>query len=57
MTGNGISTAAHITDYEAAHLEETNAPGLTPVVFIHGLWLLPGPCPRHRPKGEFPWGC
>jgi non-heme chloroperoxidase len=25
----------------AAHIEEANATGRTPVVFIHGLWLLP----------------
>ena len=30
-----------ITDYEAQQIEEANASGLTPVVFIHGLWLLP----------------
>jgi len=29
-----------ITDYEAQQIEEANASGLTPVVFIHGLWLL-----------------
>jgi hypothetical protein len=30
-----------ITDYEAQQIEEANASELTPVVFIHGLWLLP----------------
>jgi pimeloyl-ACP methyl ester carboxylesterase len=30
-----------ITEYEAAEIEKANAGGRTPVVFIHGLWLLP----------------
>jgi non-heme chloroperoxidase len=30
-----------ITKYEAKQIEKANATGLTPVVFIHGLWLLP----------------
>ena len=32
---------ATITDYEAGQIEAANATGKTPVVFIHGLWLLP----------------
>lgn len=32
---------AAITDYEAEQIEKANATGRTPVVFIHGLWLLP----------------
>lgn len=32
---------ATITDHEAARIREANATGRTPVVFIHGLWLLP----------------
>jgi non-heme chloroperoxidase len=32
---------ATITDYEAGQIEKANATGRTPVVFIHGLWLLP----------------
>lgn len=32
---------ATITDYEAGQIEKVNATGRTPVVFIHGLWLLP----------------
>jgi pimeloyl-ACP methyl ester carboxylesterase len=32
---------ATITDYEQAQIEKANASGSTPVVFIHGLWLLP----------------
>jgi len=30
-----------ITDHEAAQVERANASGATPVVFVHGLWLLP----------------
>lgn len=32
---------AAITEYEAGQIEAANAAGKTPVVFIHGLWLLP----------------
>jgi len=32
---------ATITQDEAAQVEKTNASGKPPVVFIHGLWLLP----------------
>jgi pimeloyl-ACP methyl ester carboxylesterase len=41
-----------ITDYEAQEIEEANASGLTPVVFIHGLWLLPSSWDRWRPVFE-----
>jgi pimeloyl-ACP methyl ester carboxylesterase len=30
-----------ITEHEASQVERANASGLTPVVFVHGLWLLP----------------
>ncbi len=30
-----------ITQRESEQVESTNASGRTPVVFIHGLWLLP----------------
>jgi len=32
---------ATITKYEAEQIEKANATAKTPVVFIHGLWLLP----------------
>jgi len=32
---------ATITEHEAQEIEEANSTGRTPVVFIHGLWLLP----------------
>jgi non-heme chloroperoxidase len=32
---------ATIIEHEAQQIEQANTSGLTPVVFIHGLWLLP----------------
>ena len=37
-----------ITEYEAQQIKEANAAKLTPVVFIHGLWLLPSSWDRWR---------
>jgi non-heme chloroperoxidase len=37
-----------ITEYEAKQIEEANASGKTPVVFVHGLWLLPSSWDRWR---------
>jgi non-heme chloroperoxidase len=34
-------TTPTITDHEGAQIERANETGLQPVVFIHGLWLLP----------------
>jgi len=34
-------TSSVITDSESEQIERANATGLQPVVFIHGLWLLP----------------
>ena len=31
---------AEITQREAEQIDTANASGLTPVVFVHGLWLL-----------------
>lgn len=36
-----MKTDSTITAHEAAQLERANTSGLTPVVFVHGLWLLP----------------
>jgi non-heme chloroperoxidase len=30
-----------VTEHEAGQVERANASGLTPVTFVHGLWLLP----------------
>jgi non-heme chloroperoxidase len=35
------TTESTITDHEAAQIERANATRATPVVFVHGLWLLP----------------
>jgi pimeloyl-ACP methyl ester carboxylesterase len=35
------TTAAHITEHEQAQIDRANALTSTPVVFVHGLWLLP----------------
>jgi pimeloyl-ACP methyl ester carboxylesterase len=37
----GSDLMATITQREAEQIERANATGSTPVVFIHGLWLLP----------------
>src|SRR5918994_2450428 len=34
-------SASTITEHEAEEVSRANATGLQPVVFIHGLWLLP----------------
>jgi non-heme chloroperoxidase len=40
-TKRPVSDPATITPHEAEQVQRANATGLTPVVFIHGLWLLP----------------
>jgi non-heme chloroperoxidase len=39
---------AEITEYEADQITAANQSGATPVVFIHGLWLLPSSWDRWR---------
>ena len=41
-----------ITEYEAEQLEAANASGKTPIVFVHGLWLLPSSWDRWRDHFE-----
>jgi non-heme chloroperoxidase len=36
-----MTAAGTITDHEAAQVERANASTSTPIVFVHGLWLLP----------------
>jgi pimeloyl-ACP methyl ester carboxylesterase len=36
-----MSTTATLTEHEQQQVGRANATGLTPVVFVHGLWLLP----------------
>jgi non-heme chloroperoxidase len=39
---------ADITEHEEAQISEANSSALAPVVFIHGLWLLPSSWDRWR---------
>src|SRR5277367_5714185 len=41
MLMSASETATTITEHEAAAVRRANASGLVPVVFVHGLWLLP----------------
>jgi pimeloyl-ACP methyl ester carboxylesterase len=41
MATASSETTSLITDHEAEQIARANATALTPVVFIHGLWLLP----------------
>src|SRR4051794_38054433 len=41
MTTTPPAPAAPISEHELEQVDRANATGLTPVVFIHGLWLLP----------------
>jgi non-heme chloroperoxidase len=38
---NTPSTGKTITEHEAEEVQRANTTGRTPVVFVHGLWLLP----------------
>jgi pimeloyl-ACP methyl ester carboxylesterase len=38
---SAVPDASTITEHEAEQVERANSSGLTPVVFVHGLWLLP----------------
>ena len=38
---NVVRTQAELTEREQRQIDRANASGKTPVVFIHGLWLLP----------------
>src|SRR5260370_42660308 len=43
---------AEITDHEADQIDQANASGRNPVVFVHGLWLLPSSWDRWRAMFE-----
>ena len=38
---NTATIRSTITEHEAAQVERANASHATPIVFVHGLWLLP----------------
>src|SRR4249920_953714 len=44
----GASGMADITDHEAEQVKNANRSGKAPVVFVHGLWLLPNSWDRWR---------
>jgi non-heme chloroperoxidase len=37
-----------LTQHETKQIEDANASGRAPVVFVHGLWLLPSSWDRWR---------
>ena len=41
MNASAPASTKTVTEHEAAQLERANSSGRTPVVFVHGLWLLP----------------
>ena len=41
MSAAGPDRMTTVTEHEAGQVARANASGLTPVVFVHGLWLLP----------------
>jgi pimeloyl-ACP methyl ester carboxylesterase len=43
---------AAITDHEADQIDQANSSGRNPVVFVHGLWLLPSSWDRWRAMFE-----
>ena len=38
---SGSERTNGVTDWERAEVEQANSSGKSPVVFVHGLWLLP----------------
>jgi pimeloyl-ACP methyl ester carboxylesterase len=40
-TNGALRTTAAVTDHEAEQVQRANASGRQPIVFVHGLWLLP----------------
>src|SRR5258708_15130173 len=41
MSADKPDGRTRMTEHEAGQVERANAAGLTPVMFVHGLWLLP----------------
>jgi pimeloyl-ACP methyl ester carboxylesterase len=41
MSSSSVTSSASISDRENGQIDAANASGRAPVVFIHGLWLLP----------------
>src|SRR5438105_15337619 len=51
MTDAPGSDDRTVTEYEVQDVENANATGKQPVVFVHGLWLLPNSWDRWREVG------
>ena len=51
-TAGDSETIAPVTDSEEQQVERANASGRPPVVFVHGLWLLPSSWDRWVPVFE-----
>ncbi|MFI5044398.1 MAG: esterase/lipase family protein, partial [Acidimicrobiales bacterium] len=47
-TSTAEASTAEIRPYEAEQVEAANSSGKQPVVFVHGLWLLPSSWDRWR---------
>jgi non-heme chloroperoxidase len=47
-----VKEAAAISSHEQAQIDKANASGLRPVVFVHGLWLLPNSWDRWAARFE-----
>ena len=41
MSSAPPTSSPSINDHDGEQIERANATGLAPIVFIHGLWLLP----------------
>src|SRR6058998_1149515 len=41
LMGTAVEEPITIGDYDREEVDRANASGRTPVVFVHGLWLLP----------------
>jgi non-heme chloroperoxidase len=41
VSADGAATATAMTEHDAQQVKRANASGKQPVVFVHGLWLLP----------------
>jgi non-heme chloroperoxidase len=52
MSKSSPSDTTTITDHESEQVERANAKGVAPVVFVHGLWLLPSSWDRWAARFE-----
>ena len=50
-----MTTEHSITEHEATQVERANASSATPVVFVHGLWLLPSSWEHLSARARADW--